>query len=168
MRNKQKLKSRLPERGKQRYEAERVNLAALQDQDPKGGGKSKDGETPKGKGKGEAKECMRYSKPTGCKEGGKCTYYHPQLLPSEGRCFNCGAPDHSFADCDEPKRERKTEESTAPAIKSVTDAGKVKSQEAIAAKAVESAAKAANDAKSSTDPTNKNKQRSLSRAHRPQ
>ena len=44
-------------------------------------------------------ECTWFSKPSGCDRGRKCKFWHPRLSPKDGRCFNCGAAEHTSATC---------------------------------------------------------------------
>ncbi|CAK0910095.1 unnamed protein product, partial [Prorocentrum cordatum] len=83
--------------------------------DPKGGDPKR---TAKGQPKAKAKEkaeagkngklqdvrlCTFFSAPGGCSKGKQCTWYHPKLSPSDGRCFNCGSTQHRSADCAPPR-----------------------------------------------------------------
>eukprot|EP00971_Amphidinium_carterae_P350412 6491530-Amphidinium_carterae.1 len=44
-------------------------------------------------------KCKFYLSDSGCKHGAKCTRFHPTLSRDDGKCYNCGAKDHSLKDC---------------------------------------------------------------------
>ena len=78
--------------------------------DPKGTTKGQ----PKAKAKAKAdagkngyqqnlKVCTFFSTPGGCSKGKQCTWHHPKLSPSDGRCFNCGSSRHRGAECTRPR-----------------------------------------------------------------
>ena len=74
-------------------------LCALFSAQPlKGKGKDKDARRPD-----KSKACGALDTDEGCKFGGACHFYHRSPLPSGGKCFRCGAKEHTVKDCPCPK-----------------------------------------------------------------
>ena len=51
-----------------------------------------------------ARHCKFFSKASGCRKGGACSWQHAWLDPSSGRCFHCGSSAHKASACDRPTR----------------------------------------------------------------
>ena len=68
------------------------------------GGKGKDGNYTRPTDDGKGNTCKFFLGPKGCKNGALCGFPHPRLSPKDGRCYNCGCPDHDLASCPRPKK----------------------------------------------------------------
>ena len=61
--------------------------------------------------------CKFFSKASGCRKGGSCSWQHAWLDPSSGRCFHCGSSAHKASACDRPARSDGGSQRTTPAGK---------------------------------------------------
>ena len=59
------------------------------------------GSAGEGKGQGAVDRktlpCKHFASPQGCFRGSSCSFFHEQLKPTDKRCFNCGATEHTKA-----------------------------------------------------------------------
>ena len=54
-------------------------------------------------------ECEHFKRDGGCRQGGLCPNKHVELLPKQGKCYNCGGIGHRVNDCSRPKRTQQKE-----------------------------------------------------------
>ena len=100
-------------------------VATLQAETPPKGGKA----TPKGGKSGSPSPlndkgiCKFFASAGGCRYGKSCIHSHATLSPSENRCFNYAAEDHSMSQCERPTA-KAVAKNTTPAIPKMPNASR--------------------------------------------